>query len=212
MAKLTWRPVVGDDNELPYLSFEDPAHGRQTVPLSAAAGVATLGRRSDNDIPLSWDPNVSRVHAQLQPVGGEWVIVDDGLSSNGTQVNGQRLVGRRRLHDGDVITVGLTHLTYRSPFDQASPTATAPHRRPAPNLTESQRRVLAALCRPCLQPDVLAPPASNRSIAAELCLGVDAVKAHLRGLFAKFGIEDLPHNEKRIRLVAEAIDRQAVSR
>jgi len=57
---------------------------------------------------------------------------------------------------------------------------------------------------------VLAPPATNRRIAAELCLGIDAVKFHLRSLFAAFGIEDLPHNQKRIRLVAEGIP--AVSR
>jgi FHA domain len=204
--------VVAVDAGLPSLTFEDPARGRQTVPLPAAAGVATIGRRPDSDVALPWDPNVSRVHAQLQQVGGEWVIVDDGLSYNGTDVNGQRLVGRRRLHDGDVITVGLTRLTYRSPLDPSSPTATGQPRPPAPPLTETQRRVLAALCRPCLRTDVLAPPATNRRIAGELCLGVDAVKFHLRSLFAAFGIEDLPHNEKRIRLVAEAIDRRAVTR
>lgn len=199
------------DTGLPYLTFENPARGRQTVPLPAGAGIATIGRRHDSDIPLPWDPNVSRVHAQLQQVGGEWVIADDGLSYNGTEVNGHRLTGRRRLHDGDVITVGLTRLTYHSPQDLSSPTATAQPRKPAPPITESQRRVLAALCRPCLQPDTLAPPASNRSIANELSLGTDAVKFHLRSLFAAFGIEDLPHNEKRIRLVAEAIDRRAIA-
>lgn len=199
------------DTGLPYLTFDDPARGRQTVALSVAR-VATIGRRAESDVALSWDPNVSRVHAELRPLGGEWVIVDDGLSYNGTEVNGERLAGRRRLRDGDVITVGLTPLTYRSPPDAAGSTATGHARRPAPPMTETQRRVLSALCRPCLQPDVLAPPASNRSIAAELCLGVDAVKAHLRNLFAVFGIEDLPHNEKRVRLVAEAIDRRAVTR
>jgi FHA domain len=203
--------VTAADARLPSLIFDDPARGRQTVTLSAARA-ATIGRREESDVSLPWDPNVSRVHAELQPVGGEWVIVDDGLSYNGTEVNGERLVGRRRLHDGDVITVGLTRLTYRSPTDTISSTATGTNRRPPPPLTETQRRVLAALCRPCLAPDVLAPPASNRSIATELCLGVDAVKAHLRNLFAIFGIEDLPHNEKRIRLVAEAIDRRAVTR
>lgn len=204
---------MGDvDAGLPYLTFEDPARGRQSVPLSTATGVATIGRRPDSDVAVPWDPNVSRVHAELQLLGGEWVIVDDGLSYNGTEVNGQRLAGRRRLHDGDVITVGLTRLTYRSPLDLSSPTATGRPRPSPPPLTDSQRRVLAALCRPCLEPDVLAAPASNRRIAAELCLGVAAVKFHLRGLFAAFGIEDLPQNEKRIRLVAEAINRQAINR
>jgi hypothetical protein len=34
---------------------------------------------------------------------------------------------------------------------------------------------------------------------------VDAVKTHLRALFGKFGIEDLPQNQKRVRLVELAL-------
>ncbi|MGZ4271301.1 MAG: FHA domain-containing protein, partial [Solirubrobacteraceae bacterium] len=41
--------------------------------------------------------------------------------------------------------------------------------------------------------------------ASELFLSVDAVKSHLRALFARFGIEHLPQNQKRSRLVAEAL-------
>jgi hypothetical protein len=33
---------------------------------------------------------------------------------------------------------------------------------------------------------------------------VDAVKAHLRVLFEKFGVSHLPQNEKRLRLVEAA--------
>ena len=36
-------------------------------------------------------------------------------------------------------------------------------------------------------------------------LSVDAVKAHLRGLFERFGLEDLPQNQKRGRLAATAL-------
>ena len=45
-----------------------------------------------------------------------------------------------------------------------------------------------------------APPATNQEIADEVYLSVDAVKAHLRTLFRKFEIEDLPHNQKRAHL------------
>ena len=31
----------------------------------------------------------------------DWTVVDDGLSRNGTYVNGERIHGRRRLVDGD---------------------------------------------------------------------------------------------------------------
>ena len=37
-------------------------------------------------------------------------------------------------------------------------------------------------------------------------LSLDAVKAHLRGLFERFGYADLPQNEKRARLAARALN------
>jgi DNA-binding NarL/FixJ family response regulator len=47
-----------------------------------------------------------------------------------------------------------------------------------------------------------ATPATNRQIADQVFLSVDAVKAHLRVLFDRFGLSDLPQNEKRARLAA----------
>src|SRR6478736_5538596 len=69
-----------------------------------------------------------------------------------------------------------------------------------PRLTETQRRILTALCRPCADGSRYATPATNQEIAGEVYLSVDAVKAHLRTLFRKFGVEELPHNQKRARL------------
>lgn len=68
-------------------------------------------------------------------------------------------------------------------------------------LTDTQRQILAALCRPCIGENRYATPATNQAIAAEVYLSVDAVKAHLRALYRKFGVEPLPHNQKRARLV-----------
>ena len=62
----------------------------------------------------------------------------------------------------------------------------------------------SALCRPYKDGTAFASPATNQQIAEELFLSVDAVKTHLRVLFAKFGIEQLPQNQKRIRLVERA--------
>lgn len=198
--------------DLPFMVYRDSAGQQQIFLLGTGVGRFAIGRRADSDLALVWDPNVSRVHAQLEPVGGEWAIVDDGLSRHGTLVNGRRLSGRLRLHDRDVITIGLTPLLYRSPPDPAGSTAAGRVDRPPPHLTETQHRVLVALCRPCLAPDVLVPPASNRQIANEVFLSVDAVKAHLRSLFVKFNIRQLPHNEKRVALVGEAIRCGAVTR
>jgi DNA-binding NarL/FixJ family response regulator len=52
-------------------------------------------------------------------------------------------------------------------------------------------------------------PATNRAIAEELVLSVEAVKTHIRSLFAKFAVEDLPQNRQRVRL-AELAHRAGV--
>ena len=167
----------------------------------------SVGRRASNDVPLTWDTEVSRLHAEFHRIGGEWVAVDDGLSSNGSFVNGERLSGRRRLQDGDVLRFGRTSVLYRSPGAQSTVHTAAGAIVPTvESLTDSQRRVLIALCRPLVHgDDRFALPATNQQIADEVHLSVDAVKTHLRTLFGRFGLGDLPQNEKRARLVEAAL-------
>jgi DNA-binding NarL/FixJ family response regulator len=74
----------------------------------------------------------------------------------------------------------------------------------AVNLTPTQRQILVALCRP-VRDSAFATPSTNRDIADEVSLSVDAVKAHLRTLYERFGLEDLPQNQKRARLSAIAL-------
>ena len=78
-------------------------------------------------------------------------------------------------------------------------------------LTDTQRSVLVALCRPYRDND-FATPATNQEIAGELFLSVDAVKMHLRTLFGKFALGDLPQNQKRARLAETALQSGAVAR
>ena len=52
------------------------------------------------------------MHAVLERAGGHWTLVDDGLSRNGSFVNGRRVHGRRRLDHGDEIAVGHTLLVF----------------------------------------------------------------------------------------------------
>jgi hypothetical protein len=73
-------------------------------------------------------------------------------------------------------------------------------------LTDTELGILAALCRPIAAGSGYATPATNQEIADEVFLGVDAVERHLRTLCRKFGIEDLPRNQKRARLVELAIE------
>jgi hypothetical protein len=149
------------------------------------------------------------VHAVLEPVGGAWTLVDDGLSRNGSFVNGERMRGRRRLADGDVIMLGHTLMAFSAAAaDDTAATAPVADLTPPP-LSAAQRRVLAALCRPVLEDPFAAAP-SNREIAAELVISVDTVKSHLHALFALFGVQDLPQNSKRSELVRRAVATGAV--
>ncbi len=74
--------------------------------------VVTLGRLPDSTIVLN-DTNVSRRHAEIRPAGGGFIAVDLG-STNGTKVNGMRIEGERMLADGDIVTVGATHLRFEA--------------------------------------------------------------------------------------------------
>lgn len=197
---------------VPFLIFRDGEGRRRIVYLVGGTDRLTIGRRESNDLPLAWDGQVSRVHAELQRVGGDWALSDDGLSRNGSFVNGTRVSTRRRLRDGDVIQVGDTLLVYRAATSQTDPTLVPLSGRVAPPLSAIQRRVLVALARPCRDPGMLNTPASNAQIAFELCYSVEAVKAHLRVLFHKFGVDDLRQNEKRLKLVDEAFRTGAITR
>src|SRR5665811_1519975 len=85
----------------------------------------------------------------LERVGGLWTIVDDGLSRNGTFLNGRRPPHRARLRDRDKIRIGETVLTFCAPPQTTSPPTVAGGMRPAvTRLTDAQRSVLVALCRP----------------------------------------------------------------
>jgi hypothetical protein len=187
-----------------FLLYRD-GDGRQMIIELGTATRVMIGRRPDNDVPLPWDAEVSRVHAQLEPVGRDWAVIDDGLSRNGTYVNGERITGRRRLRDGDRLCFGETPVLFRAPASEGSvSTAVVGLQQGTIPLTDIQRKVLVALCRP-LKDSAYATPASNREIAAEVHLSVDAVKAHLRVIFERLGLDDLPQNQKRARLAAVAL-------
>jgi pSer/pThr/pTyr-binding forkhead associated (FHA) protein len=189
----------------PFLIHRDGEGEHLITPLDDAVERLTIGRRDTADLALNWDDEVSRLHAELVRKGVEWTIVDNGLSMNGSFVNGEPVRAQRRLRDGDAIRVGTTVLIFRNPADQDS-RATAPSAdlRTVVSLTEAQKRVLTALCRPFRESAAFVTPPTNEHIAQELFLSVDAVKKHMRALFEKFDVQDLPQNEKRARLVERA--------
>ena len=186
----------------PFLLYFDGA-GNQV--LRELGEQVTVGRGADCGVALGWDREVSRLHAQLEGVGEQWVLVDDGLSRNGSYVNGERVVGRRVLRDGDRLVFGETPVIYRAPATAGASSTIGITTSPAAvNLTPTQRQILVALCRP-VRDSAFATPLTNKEIAEEVSLSVDAVKAHLRILFERFGLGDLPQNQKRARLAAIAL-------
>lgn len=197
----------------PFLVYRDGAGTEVIAELPGGGERFTIGRRPGNALAVGWDAKVSRVHAALERLGEDWVLVDEGLSSNGTFLNAERLLSRRRLVDGDVIEVGRTRLVFRDPSAASSSTLTEADVDPriGARLTPNQREVLIALCRP-FKSSELAGPATNREIADELATSLDAVKSTLRGLFAQFGLDDLPQNQKRASLALQALRRGVVTR
>lgn len=195
----------------PFLVYRNQAGAQEIVALEALERL-TIGRRPGNEIALPWDDEVSRVHAALERAGVDWLVVDDGLSRNGTWVNGERVSGRRRLRDGDVISVGATALAFVDPDgSQSDPTATAAGPHVGARLSPAQRRVLVALCRP-YRDGQYATPATNQEIADELVISVDAVKSTMRALFAAFGVDSLPQYRKRATLAEAALRGGIVAR
>jgi FHA domain len=194
----------------PFLVYRDDRGAQRLAPLSGADRLS-IGRDGLCDVCIGWDLRVSGLHAELRRAGPTWLVVDDGLSRNGTFVNEERVVGRRRINDLDQVRVGSTVLAFRDPVArprQSTAAASAFDRRPS--LSPAQQRVLVALCRP-YRGDAFTRPATNQEIADELFLTVAAVKTHLRTLFQRFEIDDLPHNEKRARLMRIALESGAVT-
>lgn len=195
-----------------YLLFRDGSYRQHILELSEQAPQLTIGRATGCDVCLRWDDGVSRAHARLERLGMDsWMLVDDGLSRNGSIVNGERLRQRRRLMDGDVMCFGDTRVVYRAPARETHRGVTLAAPAGEIELSPAQRRVLVALCRPYRDAGEFATPASNREIADELLLSVEAVKTQLRALFEKFEVEPLARDVKRTRLVQRAFETGVIS-
>jgi pSer/pThr/pTyr-binding forkhead associated (FHA) protein len=187
--------------------------GEQVLTSLTGRERVTIGREPGCDIDLTGDPEASRLHAEIELIGGAWVIADDGLSRNGTFVNGERIQGRRRLADRDLVLAGGTGVLFRDPAAAQAAGAPAPDPTVAaaggasvPELGDTQRKVLLALCRPLAAgPSYAAAPASNQEIADEVVISVAAVKSNLRVLFTKFGVDAEPQNRKRAALADRAL-------
>ncbi len=101
---------------MPEIELLTAAGERRRLPVSG--GRLIIGRGSDSDVFLP-DHLLSRRHAEIEPRGGAFYIIDLG-STNGTFLNGERVVGERRLHNGDLIAVGESKLVFSDGSNETS--------------------------------------------------------------------------------------------
>jgi hypothetical protein len=163
--------------------------------------VTTIGRGCAVDVRLT-DPSVSRLHAEIIRRGPYAYVTDLGLSRNGTRVNG-RLVARRVLDDGDVLTFGSARCRVGGIAREDFTAEVELRRSAAPELTRRELDVLTSLCRPALSDEAFVAPATAREIASDLVVTEAAVKQHLLRLYQKFRIPE--GTNRRVRLANEVV-------
>jgi FHA domain len=190
---------------VPFLMYRD-GDGRQRIVALEPAEAVTVGRRDEADISLAWDPEASRLHAELSWRAGEWTICDDGWSQNGTWVNGLRLAGRRRLADGDLVKVGRTIMGFHQPGATGpGPTMVQGELSAAPRFSEQQQRILRALCRPLFADGDGFNPASDLEVSDATRIDVGVVSQELDLLARMFGLEDMQRADQRAEVALLAV-------
>ncbi|MCO1654077.1 BTAD domain-containing putative transcriptional regulator [Pseudonocardia humida] len=161
----------------PFLLLHEAGGTHRVIALDPTRSPLTIGRRPSNDISLSWDPEVSREHARLEHRDGGWELVDDGVSRNGSYVDGERVRRRHRLQDAQILRLGHTVLIYRTSGEPAS--------RPDPEhgvTVDAQARAAAGLS------------AHERELLAGLAAGRRG--PGVEALWRRFAVEDLPDGER----------------
>jgi hypothetical protein len=190
----------------PFLLLRDDQGAQRIVELDEGAGSVTVGRRLEADVPLPWDPEVSRLHADLEFKAGEWTLCDDGYSQNGTYVNGLRIHGRRRLMDGDLLRIGQTSIAFCDPGLSGLGVTLAPGELGiAPKFSEQQQRILRALCRPLMGDGEGLKPAGDADVAAATGIPEEVVTTELDHLGRAFGLQDMPTPDRRAEIALLAL-------
>jgi hypothetical protein len=190
----------------PFLLFRDEQGAQRIVELDERARSVTVGRRLEADVPVTWDPEVSRLHAELECKAGEWTLCDDGYSQNGTFVNGLRVHGRRRLTDGDLVRIGQTPIAFCDPTQAGLGVTLAPGELGvAPKFSEQQQRILRALCRPLMGDGEGVMPASDDEIGGDTGIPPAVVTTELDHLGRSFGLQDMPPADRRAEIALLAL-------
>jgi pSer/pThr/pTyr-binding forkhead associated (FHA) protein len=102
---LTYR--AGQEREAPAYLIE--ARSKQRYPIIGAKW--KIGRDPTNQVIIDDDPYTSRFHAWITCEDGHYFVEDLG-STNGTLLNGQPLVRRRPLVNGDRVRIGRSDFSF----------------------------------------------------------------------------------------------------
>jgi FHA domain len=190
----------------PFIVLRDEKGAQQIFELDESAGSLTVGRRFEANVSLPWDPEVSRLHAEFEFKAGEWTITDDGWSQNGTWVNGIRLHGRRRLHDGDLVRIGQTVIAFCSPGLRGSIVTMVPGELSStPRFSDQQQQILRSLCAPLMGDGEGVEPHSDEQISEATGVPLAVVAAEIDHLGRSFGLMDMPRPERRAEIALLAL-------
>lgn len=132
--------------------------------------VVSIGRATDNVVPIPHDSNISRYHAEIEKRGDEFWLIELG-SSNGTTLNGEKVEGEIPLKNGDQIVLGGS-----SKIDFAIEADAFVEEKPA------AAPAAAAAPSPAAAPKPEPPPAEKSKLP--LLLGIAAVAVGLALIFA----------------------------
>lgn len=136
--------------------------------LDVRPGANTLGRSRRCDVVVP-DGSISRNHALLS-LTGDRATLQDLESSNGTYLNGWRLVGEVDLADGDLVMLGETELRVRIVREGEAPSVPRP--RPYSDLPSRSEAIAVGDVFPV--GDVLASPTGSRELTGPLDVSYEA--------------------------------------
>ena len=168
------------------LVIEDEAGTRSIVPFGDDGIV--VGRGAEGVSFRLAERNVSRRHARFLRQNGA-VFVEDLGSLTGTRVNGERIAGKRRLRDGDLVQIGDYDLAILAEDQALAPGAPPPlpSGRAEPGATTQRLPAVTDDVAPTAPPTAAVPapttPPPSRGRAARILLAV-AVAALAAGLAA----------------------------
>ena len=110
------RPSAPHTPTGPRLILKGPGGEVTEYPLGQSS---VLGRSTTASVRLA-DREVSRKHSQIDREGDDYVLRDLG-SSNGTFLNGKRILGAAKLSDGDEVLIGTSKMEFRLTSGPARP-------------------------------------------------------------------------------------------